>query len=319
MYQAPNLNLWKGRKSPGSKLYHEVIEPLDLTNDPWTLFTQKNFAFLGYCCDEGVRRNMGRIGAQFAPDEIRKVVSNLAVHHDESEIGIVDAGNVLCQSQNMEATSRLLQSKIEILLNYGFFPIVLGGGHETAYPHFSACRRFADTDESVGILNFDAHFDLRTYEHGPHSGSSFLQILNDARDQNFEFLYLPVGIRPESNLKSMFDTMREAEQNYITLEEVQAGLSQSIQSISDFVSRVDRLYVTIDMDCFPAAYAPGVSAAAPDGLLPGQLKAMLLPVFRSEKVLSLDIVETNPTYDDGRTIKLVSHLIFHIISDLIKN
>ena len=50
---------------------------------------------IGYACDEGVRRNNGRVGAKNGPDAIRKCIGNLPLR-------VVDKGNVVCKDWNLE-------------------------------------------------------------------------------------------------------------------------------------------------------------------------------------------------------------------------
>ena len=56
-------------------------------------------------------------------------------------------------------------------------PIIFGGGHETAYGHYLGVRKYIGEDASLGIINIDAHFDLRPYDEQPSSGTMFKQIL----------------------------------------------------------------------------------------------------------------------------------------------
>jgi formiminoglutamase len=313
MYQAPDMNSWRGRVNPEpfDFLLHQIVQPLDMSDDLFTSSTNNHQAILGFCSDEGVRRNLGRIGARRAPEMIRKLAAGLAVHFDVDQLSVYDAGNVLCASQNLESAQRLLGEKVNALLHQGITPIVLGGGHETAFGHFIGLHSFIPKNESIGIVNLDAHFDVRSYEKGPHSGSPFRQI---AELTPGLFHYLPVGIRPESNVSSLFRFMREHDQGYIELAELHQDFSSSIEKVETFCKKVDHVYVTIDMDVFPSAYAPGVSASAPDGMLPHHVLEIIKTIKSSKKWLSCDIVELNPDFDiDDRTAKLAAKLMYHIL------
>ena len=320
MYQAPDMTLWRGRINPEKSdlLWHQIIQSLDMTNDIWSPEAKINVALLGFASDEGVRRNFGRVGASQGPEKIRKTCTGLAVHFDNEERSITDAGNVICNGQNLEAASKMLSEKALKLLQNGYFPIVIGGGHETSYPHFKGIRKYIGTNARIGIINFDAHFDMRSYENGAHSGSSFRNLMDDAVREQQSFHYLPIGIRQESNIPSLFEVMRDNQQGYILLEEVQKEMPEVEEKIKDFISAMDRVYLTIDMDCFPAAYAPGVSAAAPDGMLPSEVQSLVRIIFDSGKVISMDVVETNPELDDGRTAKLAATLIYDVVTNCLK-
>jgi formiminoglutamase len=57
-----------------------------------------------------------------------------------------------------------------------FVPVMIGGDHSVTAP---AVRGFcaANPDKRVGIINIDAHLDVRNFEHGPHNGTPFRAIL----------------------------------------------------------------------------------------------------------------------------------------------
>ena len=313
MYQSPDMKLWKGRVNPNPDdlLLHQIIQPLDMTHDLYTGEGTNHRALLGFACDEGVRRNFGRTGSRKAPEWIKKVSAGLAIHFDTKEQLVYDAGTVLCPGSNLEAAQRMLGEKVAHLMHQGIQPIVLGGGHETAFGHFIGLKTFIPAHETIGIINLDAHFDLRSFEQGPHSGSPFRQIAELDPDK---FHYLPIGIRPESNIPSLFAYLQEHRQDYIGLLEVCGAMESVKQKIQSFCDQVDHVYLTIDMDCFPAAYAPGVSASAPSGMTPYQVIEIIKTLLASNKMISADIVEVNPDYDiDDRTVKLAAELIFHLL------
>lgn len=306
------MNLWKGRinPDPSDLLLFQLIHPLDMSHDLFTKDTDNHTAILGFASDEGVRRNLGRLGARKAPEMIRKVCAGLAVHFDKNQMSVYDAGNILCTGQKLEAAQRHLAEKVLDLLHQGIQPLILGGGHETSFGHYMGLRNFVSKDKTIGIINFDAHFDVRSYERGAHSGSPFRQIA----EMDATFHYLPIGIRPESNIASLMQFMYDHGQSFIQLGEVHGQFEEVRRQIEEFCESVDFVYLTIDMDCFPAAYAPGVSASAPDGILPYHAVEMIRCIRASKKLLSSDIVETNPEYDiDNRTIKLAAELMFHLL------
>jgi formiminoglutamase len=313
MYQVPDMNVWRGRVNPNPDdlLNHQVIQPLDMTAHLFSPVADRSFAFLGFGCDEGVRRNFGRMGARNAPDQIRKIIAGLAFHLDPNKVGLVDAGNVLCMGQNLESGQTMLGDKVAALLTEGYFPVVLGGGQETSYGHFQGIYKHFGEAAKIGVINLDAHFDVRTYEQGSHSGSSFRQI---SELEGSNFYYMPIGIRPESNIRSLFEFMDQHGQEYFLLSDVLNEFQKVQEAINDFVSKVDHVYLTIDMDCFPAAYAPGVSAAAPSGIFPNHAIQVIKQLKSSDRLRTVDLVEVNPEYDiDNRTSKLAAELIYHVL------
>ena len=115
--------------------------PLNLSEKQEPFEGPLGFAFIGFCSEQGVERNKGRVGTALAPDFIRRQMSNLPCIFSP-EVKLFDAGNILCQEISMEEGQRLLGEAVREILGLGLFPIVLGGGHETTFGHFlgQACR-----------------------------------------------------------------------------------------------------------------------------------------------------------------------------------
>ncbi len=292
--------------------WHQIIRLLDLAGE--VPEDHGNFALLGFCCDEGVRRNQGRVGAAGGPAAVRQAMSSFASHLPLG-VQLFDGGDVLCANQHLEEAQAQLGRKVELLLQKGFKAIVLGGGHETAYGHFSGIRKSLKEGERLGIINFDAHFDLRSYAQGSSSGTPFRQIAHDLHAAGRNFQYLCLGIQEYGNTRQLFQTAAELGVEYVSAQGIQVGATGAVQEkIKQFMAKVDKLYLSIDLDVFAAAYAPGVSATNALGLTPHTVLPLLTQVVSSGKVVSLDVVELNPTLDlDDQTAKLAAALIYQLV------
>src|SRR5690606_16177275 len=95
-------------------------------------------------------------------EKLRGILSGLPYH---SKGGIVDAGDVVCEGSDMEGAQEELSNRVAQILNYGGRPIVLGGGHEVTYGHYLGVRK-AFPEKSIGIINLDAHLDIREPTNG---------------------------------------------------------------------------------------------------------------------------------------------------------
>jgi formiminoglutamase len=322
MYQNPDLAVWKGRVDPrdgeDGLRWHNVIQALDLFGilEP-AQTTGSHFAFLGFCCDEGVRRNQGRVGAKDGPLNVRKNMRNLAVHFDQQKTFLYDAGDVICSGEKMEAAQEMLGKKVSQLLERGYKPIVLGGGHEVAFGHFQGIHSFTKQAKTkIGIINLDAHFDLRKYKDHGNSGTPFLQIHDLLKSHNEDFQYLVLGVHEAANTASLFKTAKELGVQWQTSSSCTGDhLGSVFNMIENFVSNVIGVYLSLDLDVINQAFAPGVSAPAPFGLQPEVIRHILKKIFETETVVSLDIAELNPAHDvDSRTSRLTAHFIYYIIN-----
>jgi len=317
-YQSIDQRFWDGRRDGETESHlrwHQVVRTINFASDCESLWKGAH-VLLGFCCDEGVRRNQGRVGAVDGPGAMRKVLRNLPVHHSNP---LYDAGNVVCEDGNLERAQEVLADAITLIIRGGGLPIVLGGGHEVTYGHFKGLHQYFGQDHTVGIINFDAHFDLRVPLEGrPTSGTGFYQIAQDLHEGGQQMAYMAIGIQEISNTRALFETAAELGVEYILADELRmkAGISEHLHRIAAFIERCDVVYLTVDLDVFAAAYAPGVSATAFSGIVPDDIFLQLFRyILDSGKLVSMDIAELNPRYDlDDRTAKLAADLVFKLLS-----
>jgi len=322
-YTQTTAGIWTGRNDgndPAAQRWHQRIVPVDLLalEIPALSDTKKGIALIGFACDEGVRRNGGRTGAADGPDHFRRASCNLPVQFEE-DIRFLDLGNVTCQNWDMETAQETLSMIISTLIQSGYQPLVIGGGHEVAYAHYTGIRKGIKETETIGIINFDAHFDLRQpVQNLTNSGTGFFQIADDCHAAGQHFSYMPIGIQRNSNTRLLFETADNLGVTYISADRLQPLQQHKLQEeIKDFINRSTYIYLTICMDVFSSAVAPGVSAPAYSGLFPDPFFFSLLQaIMDSGKVISSDIAELNPVYDqEQRTAKLVAALAFSIINN----
>ena len=309
--------IWTGRKS-GQQLYlHEKVICIDLNSEQIPSINGQSWAILGYACDEGVKRNEGRIGAALGPDAIRKQLAKLPNHLTENVL-LLDTGTVDCKDGDLKKTQTVLSRTVTQLLKQNAFPILLGGGHDIAYGHYNGIKKYLATEgnnKSIGIINFDAHFDLRSNQTNNNSGTPFYQIAQDCKLEHSNFRYMCLGIREDANNSTLYYTAKDLGVTYVEKANFNLLYFDEIkEKIAQFTKEVDYIYTTIDLDGFSSAYAPGVSAASPMGFSPEIVLECLKIIIASKKMISLDIAEMNPTYDiDQQTAKLAASLVHFVI------
>lgn len=275
---------------------------------------------LGFACDAGVKRNLGRRGAAGGPLVIRKALSNLTCDKD---FCIYDAGTVFCENDALEeAQSELARQVCSILKNNGR-PIVIGGGHEVAWGSFLGAQKYLHAEKkSVGIVNFDAHFDLRNSARGASSGTPFRQCQAYCEQQGLAFNYQVFGINPAANTQALFNFAESHDVIWHCDVECHLANMQVLHaSLRNFIGKCDALYVTICMDVFSTAYAPGVSAPAVLGMEPLLAIKLIEKIKRvcderSIPLLLMDVAEMNPRFDrDDQTSKLAARLIYEVVKN----
>ena len=318
-YRPSEKAFWQGRKSNpdiANQYWHQEIKLIDVEKEQ---NPDTNIAILGYACDEGVRRNRGRIGAQEGPLAIRERLAKQPIHFENKQVA--DIGDIVCVDDDMEACQYLFAKHITNLLKQNIFPIGIGGGHDMAYAHFKGIYKALNNKKEktkIGIINFDAHFDLRPIEGKANSGTPFNQILSEFKEDVF---YFAIGIQQQSNIKQLFEIAQSDRRigfaiNY-DCESSNTELAVLKARLEPFIEKVDYLYVTIDMDGFSSAYAPGVSAPSPLGFTPYFVFKMISFLFSTKKVIAFDIAELNPSFDrDMLTANLAAKIIDFVVMNL---
>ncbi|BFM11930.1 hypothetical protein R50072_20830 [Simiduia litorea] len=195
---------------------------------------------------------------------------------------------------------------------------MLGGGHEVAWASFQGLiPTLLEKDIALGIINFDAHLDLRAPIPKGSSGTPFRQINEWCKAHGQTFNYCVLGVNPSANTQALFDYANE--QGVSWMEDIAFETNDQHQMqryIDQFLNKVDALYLTVCLDVFNAAFAPGVSAPAALGISPAKMlqsfKLLLQQAKAQQKpVLLLDIAELNPEHDrDGMTAKLGARIVW---------
>jgi len=300
-YNPPDAVRWTGRvddlEDRDAFRWHQVIECLDLSAPAGELAVQgpRGFCLLGYCCDHGVELNLGRTGAARGPEAIRTQLANMPVNFPET-VRLFDGGDIHCLDGDLVGAQDALAEAVGRVLSTGLFPVVLG----------------------VGIVNFDAHLDLRPLRPAATSGTMFTQIAADCRERGADFSYFCIGTQKSANTVSLFRTAEELGVETVLARDMDdADLAPVKQKLDAFLAGNDAIYVTICADVFSSAFAPGVSAPQPFGLHPETVLRLLKHVLASGKVVSLDFAEVSPRFDsDDNTAKLAAVFIFALVDTL---
>ncbi|GAA0542297.1 formimidoylglutamase [Chitinophaga japonensis] len=319
-YQPAADGVWTGRiDGSGSEVqrWHQRVQPVYLPEEALPVLrpSQQGVVLLGFACDEGVRRNKGRTGAAQGPAALRRACANWPVHFPAQQL-LLDGGDIICPDQNLEAAQEALSEAVQRVLQAGYLPLLLGGGHEITYGHARGIYRFFQ-QQALGLVNFDAHFDLRIPgPEGPSSGTGFWQLAQDCRQQHRPFHYLALGIQQHSNTAQLFRIAGELGVQHLPADAFHRQDSTALNAaIDQLLQQTAPLYLTIDLDVFAGPFAPGVSAAAANGILPGGVfMEVYRRILRSGQVAGIDIAELNPALDmDNRTAKLGAALIFEAV------
>lgn len=318
MHQPVDQSLWSGRTDDEESVYsprwHQWIKVIQDEEDHKSI--ARKIVLIGYCSDEGVTRNKGRPGAKEGPDAIRKALANLAIADDMPDC--VDAGNIV-NEDNLENSQQELSLYLKKIIQCNALPVVLGGGHEVGFASFKgAFDALRETGEGfqLGVINFDAHLDCRIYNGVATSGTPFTQSALLSESFQIPFHYAVIGYNLTANTAGVADFARQ--RNTLIIHDTDATLHDIDHvkaALVRYLTPLTHVYITVCLDVFHQAYAPGVSAPQAVGITP-TFAIKLLRWLKSHckeegKIIVLfDIAEMNPHYDiDMMTAKLAARLI----------
>lgn len=261
-------------------------------------------AIIGVPFDE---KSSYKRGAAAGPEAIRKV-STGKCYNPDTELGVdlaedtvlVDLGDV-DTSGDMLKTFAAIEEKVREVLDLGAVPVVLGGDHSITYP---VVKAMAGKFPALDLLHLDAHPDMYEDLYGDRLSHAcpIARILEDGLVKNV----VQVGIR--ATTPDMQEMARKYGVKVIEAREFSDGLALEFSN---------PLYISLDLDVFDPAFAPGVSHHEPGGLSSRQVINLIHRL--KARVVGFDVVELNPTRDVSEiTAALAFKLIKEIAGKVVK-
>jgi agmatinase len=181
-------------------------------------------------------------------------------------------------------------------------PIVVLGGE-----HLLTLGSYMSFPKQTGYVVFDAHYDLRDeYANTKLSHAAYLRRIVEKRGADN---IIHVGAR--SFVKEELEFLTKNKINSISDKEIRLG--NAARLLKDAVSSFDELYVSIDLDVVDPAFAPGVGNPEAVGITSRELYDMIISL-EDKKIIGTDVVELNPSFDNGSTASLAAKMISTIIA-----
>ncbi|SEA04759.1 formimidoylglutamase [Alkalimonas amylolytica] len=285
-YQAERLQAWFNTR-PKEQRQGQHLLLLD-TSLPLTEALQQarqqgaRFALLGIPEDIGPRANLGQGGANLGWQAFLQCWLSLQANQFTDTAGPillageVDCGDLQQQSQTLDSSIpeqlqqlRQLCAELDVrveqaiqpLFAAGFDVMVIGGGHNNAYPIIKALAKH--TAMPVNCANLDPHADFRALE-GRHSGNGF----SYAKAEQLLGQYFVLGLHELKNNRDSLTALQQAGAEFISLQKLSPRLelsfAEALDQCVDFVANAEGA-IGIELDTDSIALMP-VSAFTSSGL-----------------------------------------------------
>lgn len=276
----------------------------------------EKFLLLGINEDFGPQINGGKPGCTKAFGAFLSRFVNMQSNRFLSgkQIFVLGQINMLCSFQEVDQKTVIdeLDGLVSgLLLPYieeGITPIVIGGGHNNAFPLIQAsCLA---KNQKINVINCDAHADFRKSD-TRHSGNPF----SFAFYEGFMETYAVLGLHQSYNNEFI---LRELHKNLFFHTFFDDYLLDATQFDADLV-KVQKMfsegYFGLELDMDSIAYMPS-SALSPSGISL-ETARKYVSKLALKNCLYLHLPEAAP--QNETEIHLVGKALAYLVSDFVKN
>lgn len=286
-----------GGTSNGPESVKEASSQLDFSiygmDQPWLVktFMEQNQEVL----------TSSRQFRELAKDIIRRLESDQSVAIHE-----IEKINKACEE--MINTG---YTKARDIINSGKVAAFLGGDHSTPL----GLIRALSEKESFGILQIDAHMDLRkAYEGFTFSHAS---IMYNAIQEDGVISITQVGIRDFCEEETQFVAGSVKPVHVFYDDQVKAGLMQG-QTWDSWVRKIidtlpDQVYISFDIDGLQPHLCPNTGTPVPGGLSFEEADYLLRSVVKSgKKIVGFDLSEVSPGDHDEWDANVGARVLYRL-------
>ncbi len=226
-------------------------------------------------------------GTRFAPNAMREdswAIESYSPYLDKDleDLPLFDYGNVeLPYGDKMEAL-KMLEEKVDEVVNANKIPVVIGGEHLITYgPVKALVKKYSD----LHIIHFDAHTDLREDLLGEEfSHATVIRRVSEL---------LPKGNVNQFCIRSGLKEEFEWAKTNVHLEKFTYNTLEScVKRLKD-----KPVYITIDLDVLDPSVFPGTGTPEPGGITFNDMLQIIKTLSSLENVVGMDVVELSPKYD----------------------
>jgi formiminoglutamase len=318
-------------------------ERIQVLNDPTTIVDSlksltARYVIIGIPEDIGIQANFGTAGASTAwisfLQSFLNIQSNdffegseVAVigHFDFGDIQFVIDKNAHTEEEKIEAyrhAVNAIDDEVEGLVKqitaYNKIPIVIGGGHNNAYPIIKGSAKGLLQAQKINLaqincINLDAHTDYRPQE-GRHSGNAFRY----AEEDNFLQKYCIVGIHENYLPQNVWvDIVNNPFIDCITYEDIFIHEKRSFrQAVSHAIEFTEDNYAGIELDLDSVENVLS-SACSPSGVSILNARQYINLCAAHVKAAYLHICEGATRLNNGKTDDSTGKLVSYLVSDFI--
>lgn len=284
------------------------------------------FVLVGFPEDVGVRANGGIGGAQTGWTPFLKSFLNIQetdllsgrhfLLYGNLESSLTPDSGAPADLETLRAATagidELVFPLIQKIVAAGKIPVVIGGGHNNAYPILKGAS--LALKQPLNAINTDAHADFRAIE-GRHSGNGFSYAFTEGYLKN----YFALGLHEAYNSKEMMQTMSAAESiGSVYWEDVFMRRKMTWEdAFKKALAHVSKGFFGAELDIDSIAHTLS-SAESPVGITEREAMQVLYACGQNPLVVYLHLPEAISRRADGQTNPLTGKLLSYLVQAFCK-
>ena len=277
------------------------------TSTSWIPFLQ---SFLNIQSNDFLTGENVALAGHFDFGDLQYLIDRNA--HDEEE-------KIQAYRHAVNAIDEEVESLVKLIVASGKIPIVIGGGHNNAYPLIKGAAKGLHQLQliplpQINAINLDAHTDYRPSE-GRHSGNGFRY----AEEDGFLQKYCAVAVHENYLPQNVWmDIVNNPFIDMITYEDIFIHQKRSFrQAVSHAIDFTNDNYTGIELD-LDSVQNTLSSACSPSGIEALHARQYINLCAAHVNACYLHICEGASRLSNGKTNELTGKLVSYLVSDFIK-
>lgn len=277
------------------------------TDSAWAAFLQ---AFVNIHSNDFLNGKEAMVLGHFDFSDMERLIDNTASDNDEKWEAYRHAVNTVDDE---------VEKVIKAIVGAGKIPVVIGGGHNNAYPLLKGSAKGLEQMQKIPLaqincINLDAHTDYRP-EEGRHSGNAFRYAESDGFLQKYCVVGLHENYLPQN---VWMDIVNNPFIDCLSYEDIFIHEKRTFrQAVAHAIDFTDDNYVGVELDMDSIENALS-SAVTPSGVTPLHARQYVTLCAAQAKVAYLHICEGAQHLANGKANEETGKLISYLVSDFIK-
>lgn len=315
--------LFEPPKVGGGRTYDDSDFKVSRLIKDWRTMDKIDIGILGAPYDG---TDFGLQGQKYGSDGIRMALMGHNTYEagldiDIQPLKLADFGNIFVHQNETIRTHQDIEKVVSEVIGKGVIPLIFGGDHGCSYPTIKALMN--NISGKVGIINFDAHLDVRKiYDGFITSGTPFHRLVEEVDRNPLDMKnFVDIGINGWHATKEYHDFICDRGGRIISAREVHKRGIESVieEALALACDGTDAIWLSFDIDGIDSASVVGCCSPSPGALTAAEALEAVWMISQNKKCMGMDILEVCPPADvRGATVEMAAYLASQFMGGVAK-